>query len=270
MEMAERSRWPAKTQVVGTSVSTTSYEEVLRLLEQRPADQGMTIAVCNVHSVMTARRDVRVAAALEHADIATPDGMPLVWMLRRMGHRSQGRVYGPDLMRAALAYGVVRGWKHYFLGATDGTLSGLKRAAEQFAPGVRIVGTYAPPFRPLTALEHDELLAAIRSSGADLVWVGLGMPKQELLMQRLRDGLPGTALLGVGAAFDFLAGTVEQAPRWMQRAGLEWLFRLWQEPRRLWRRYVFNNPAFIVLAGRELMRGARRGTTGPAPGNGPL
>ncbi|MBW3619529.1 MAG: WecB/TagA/CpsF family glycosyltransferase [Actinobacteria bacterium] len=234
-------------------MSTTSYAEVLELIDARPRDRATVFAFCNVHSVMTARRDPQVRATLERADVATPDGMPLVWTLRRTGAPDQPRVYGPDLMELALPYGVERDWTHYLYGATPETLASLRAAAERIAPGVRIVGSHAPPFRPLAPGEEAEVLADIRASGADCVWVGLGMPKQELWVDRVRDELPGQALLAVGAAFDLLAGTVPQAPDWIQDRGLEWAYRLWREPRRLWRRYLLNNPAFLVLMARQVL-----------------
>lgn len=247
---------PERVPVVGTPISLTSYDEVLVKLAARPADRPTVVAVCNVHSVMTARTDPDVARALRGADIATPDGMPLVWALRRLARPDQNRVYGPDLMRAALTHGLAHGWKHYLYGATPTTLGRLRAAAEALAPGVQIVGAHAPPFRPLTAEEEQAVLADIRASGADLVWVGIGMPKQELWMDRVAPSLPGVALLGVGAAFDLLSGVVPQAPPRLQRAGLEWAYRLAQEPRRLWRRYLWNNPRYALLIVGQLI-GAR-------------
>lgn len=244
---------PAKSLVVGTPISMTSYGEVLRLIDSRPRDQATVVAVCNVHSVMTARRNPAVAQALRSATVATPDGMPLVWVLRATANRGQRRVYGPDLMRAALPYGTDRGWRHYLFGGTSERLERLRGAIQNIAPGANIVGAYAPPFRPLTGDEERTVIADIVRTRADVVWVGIGMPKQELWMDSVRDRLPGTALIGVGAAFDLLSGTVRPAPAWMQRVGLEWLYRLTQEPRRLWRRYLWNNPAFALLALRQVV-----------------
>lgn len=252
--------------VVGTPISCTSYEEVLDAVRDRSTQRALTAAFCNVHSVMTARRDARVAAALRSADLACPDGVPVVWALRALGQRHQGRVYGPDVMELALAHGVGLGWRHYLYGGRPETLERLVAAAERIAPGVVIAGTHAPPFRPLTATEREAALSDIRSSGADIVWVGLGMPKQELWVHDVRDELPGVAIMAVGAAFDLLSGTVRQAPDWLQRMGLEWAFRLCQEPGRLWRRYIINNPAFVIAFCREWIsfRARRSGT--PRPG----
>ena len=244
---------PLKSPVVGLPVSMTSYDGVLKAIDARPDDSALVIAFCNVHSVMSARRDPGLAEALHSAAIATPDGVPLAWTLRRTTRRDQERVYGPDLMRLALVDQAGRRWKHYLYGSTPETLELLQKSIEDFAPNATIVGAYSPPFRPLTPEDDASDSNRIRSSGADIVWVGLGMPKQELWMHRMSDRLPGVALAGVGAAFDFLAGTVEEAPAWMQRAGLEWLYRLMREPRRLWRRYVWNNPAFIFLVIQQLI-----------------
>jgi N-acetylglucosaminyldiphosphoundecaprenol N-acetyl-beta-D-mannosaminyltransferase len=245
--------------ILGSPIAASSYDHVLRVLEQ-PASgpRARTLAFCNVHSVMTARRDRELARVLADADLANPDGMPLVWVLRRRGHPGQPRVYGPDLMEQALPHGVPLGWTHFLFGANEDTLDRLAASAEELAPGVRIVGRFAPPYRPLTPEEDDDVVARIRESGAELVWVGLGLPKQELWMDRVRDRLPGVTLLGVGAAFDLLSGTVPQAPDWIQDRGLEWAYRLWREPRRLWRRYLVNNPLFAVLATLEVLRARRR------------
>jgi N-acetylglucosaminyldiphosphoundecaprenol N-acetyl-beta-D-mannosaminyltransferase len=245
---------PPRADVVGTPISMTSYEEVLDLIARRPGDRATTFAFCNVHSVMTARRDPAVLAALSATDVTTPDGVPLVWALRLTARPEQQRVYGPDLMALALPHGVGPGWRHFLYGATSETLERLRARAEAMAPGVRIVGAHAPPFRPETPEERQAVLAAVRASGADCLWVGLGMPKQELWMREVADELPGVAILAVGAAFDFLAGTVRQAPRWMMRLGLEWLHRLGQEPGRLWRRYLVNNPAFVLALAAQLVR----------------
>ncbi len=244
---------PSQAPVVGSSISMTSYSEVLAAIADRPTDSGMVISVCNVHSVMSARKDPDLAAAIEGSDITTPDGVPLVWALRWTANPDQERVYGPDLMRRAFEDENSGGWQHFLYGATEDTIVELTRAVAEFAPEARIVGHIAPPFRPLTVDEQSEHLDAIRDSGADVVWVGLGMPKQELWMHAVRDQLPGVALIGVGAAFDFIAGNVKEAPMWMRKASLEWLYRLMKEPRRLWRRYIWNNPAYVILLARQLV-----------------
>ena len=245
--------YPTRCAIVGTPISITSFSEVLDILGSPRQDSATVIAVCNVHSVMSARRDPDLARALADADVATPDGMPIVWALRWMGHEQDERLYGPDLMRLALERLDER-FSHFFLGSTPETLKELQTAVRKLNPNVRIAGAVSPPFRRLESAEENEILDAIRGSQADIVWVGLGMPKQEHWMHRAKHQLPGVTLVGVGAAFDFLAGTKREAPTWMKERGLEWLFRLSQEPRRLWRRYLWNNPGFATLLTLQLIR----------------
>ncbi|MGI9667927.1 MAG: WecB/TagA/CpsF family glycosyltransferase [Acidimicrobiia bacterium] len=244
---------PARSPVVGISISTTSYQEVLQAIDERPTDSGMVVTVCNVHSVMSARGDEQLGAVINGSEIATPDGVPLVWALRWTTQPDQTRVYGPELMRSALVDADDRNWNHFLYGSSPETLDALTQAIASFAPDASIVGKISPPFRDLTDEEEATFLGEIRESGADVVWVGLGMPKQEMWMGSVKDQLPGIALVGVGAAFDFLAGNVKQAPEWMQNSGLEWVYRLIQEPRRLWKRYIWNNPAFVVLLSQQLV-----------------
>jgi N-acetylglucosaminyldiphosphoundecaprenol N-acetyl-beta-D-mannosaminyltransferase len=245
---------PERVDVVGTPISLVSSDQLLALLTDRPADRATVVAFCNVHSVMTARGDTAVASALAGVDIATPDGMPIVWGLRSQGHPMQTRVDGPSFMRRAIEHGIAKKWRHYFYGSTQENLDSLVETVQRTFPGVDVVGSFSPPFRQPTDEDIRDAAERILHSCPDLVWVGLGMPKQELWMQRIRSQLPGVGLLGVGAAFDFLAGTTRRAPRWMQATGLEWLHRLASEPRRLWRRYLFNNPAYLALLARDLTR----------------
>ena len=245
--------YPRKASVVGVPISVTTYTEVLDALSRPAPDRALVVSVCNVHSVMTARKDPAIRAAIESSTIATPDGVPLVWTLRRTANPDQERVYGPEIMRRALLESPDRGWRHYLHGSTPETLEQLQAAIAEMAPSADIVGAYSPPFAPPTPETDAADADRIRASGANVVWVGLGMPKQEQWMHRVAGQLPGTAIVGVGAAFDFLAGTIPQAPEWMQKSGLEWAYRLGQEPRRLWRRYLWNNPAFLMLMARQLM-----------------
>lgn len=251
--MSIGSELPARYEVVGTPISRTDYDEVIDLLRKPPTDRALVVAVCNVHSVMSARRDPLLSSALRGADIATPDGMPLVWSLRSKGYSDQSRVYGPEIMERTLTG--AGGTRHFLYGSRPETLRSLsERARGLLAPGSSIVGEISPPFRQLTTDELDDHCAQIRASAADVVWVGLGMPRQELWMADVAAQLPGMALVGVGAAFDFLAGTVPQAPAWMRDSGLEWLYRLSREPTRLWRRYALTIPGFLLLSAGELIR----------------
>jgi N-acetylglucosaminyldiphosphoundecaprenol N-acetyl-beta-D-mannosaminyltransferase len=180
------------------------------------------------------------------AGLVTPDGMPLVWLLKLAGFKHAERVYGPDLMLAVFGADRMRGCRHFLYGTTDATLASLREALGRRFPQVRIVGSIAPPFRPLSPAEDDAYVERINGGSPDIVWVGLGAPKQEQWMAEHRNRLTAPVLIGVGAAFDIHAGVLRQAPRFFQRSGLEWAFRLYMEPRRLWRRYLRNNPQFIA------------------------
>ncbi|HSJ28840.1 MAG TPA: WecB/TagA/CpsF family glycosyltransferase [Acidimicrobiia bacterium] len=249
---------PPKADVVGIPISMTSMPEVVALLATPPRDRAAVIAVCNVHSVMSARRDPVLGAAIREATIATPDGMPLVWAIRAGARPDQARVAGPDLIVEALRGGVETGLRHFFYGTTPETLDALRSAIRGIDERVEVVGMLSPPFGPVTEDMVERDSAVIAASDPQVVWVGLGMPKQELWMAQAASRLPGTTLVGVGAAFDILAGNQPRAPEWMQSAGLEWLFRLAHEPRRLWRRYVWNNPAFLVLLSGQILRSRLR------------
>ena len=183
-------------------------------------------------------------------------------MGRLSGHRVE-RVYGPDVMLALCKRGVPLGYRHFFYGGAEGVADELATRLKAMYPGLLVSGTRTPPFRPLTPSEEREVVEQINSSGADVVWVGLGAPKQDYWVARFRPMLEAPVLLAVGAAFDFHTGRVRQAPRWMQRVGLEWLFRLTQDPRRLWRRYVIGNPRFVFLVLRQVLS-ARRSARRPA------
>jgi N-acetylglucosaminyldiphosphoundecaprenol N-acetyl-beta-D-mannosaminyltransferase len=212
------------------------------------------VCVTGVHGVMESQRDPELLRIHNAAGLVTPDGMPLVWIARRSGYHHVDRVYGPVLVLAACEASVAAGYRHFFYGGGPGVAERLaERLAARF-PGLTIVGTFAPPFRPLLPEEETEVIARINASAADIVWVGLSTPKQEHWMDRFRPKLKAPVLIGVGAAFDFHAGLKRQAPRWVQRSGFEWLFRLSQEPRRLWRRYSSNNTRFVL---RLLLRGRR-------------
>lgn len=236
----------SRVDLFGTPVSSCSVGGVARLV-QDPGSSGRVIAIGNVHSVMSARRDADLAGALGAAEVVTPDGMPLVWAMRVNGdHRAQ-RVTGIDVMTTAIRQGVDDGVGHFFYGSTPEVLDGLLARLRDEFPGIRVSGAISPPFRRLTHREMSEHIRQIRDSEATVVWVGLGMPKQELWMHDVHHELPGVTLVGVGAAFDWFAGNKKRAPAWMQRSGLEWLYRLSREPKRLWRRYALNNPQFMFL-----------------------
>jgi len=249
---------PGKRPVVGTDISSVRFDDVLAVIDRPPPGRAQVMSFCNVHSVMTARRQAALAEVLNASDVAAPDGMPIVWWMRLIHGVAQTRVDGPTVMDLTLRVGMDRGWRHYLYGATPATLQQLRDRLAVTHPDAIIVGTYAPPFRPLTPAEEAEVVERIRSTEPTVVWVGLGMPKQEMWMHEMRGRLPGMTLMGVGAAFDMLAGRTPRAPAWMRNSGLEWVYRLLSEPRRLWRRYAANNPAYLVLLAREVLMRPRR------------
>jgi N-acetylglucosaminyldiphosphoundecaprenol N-acetyl-beta-D-mannosaminyltransferase len=243
---------PDKQFVVSAGISKTSYAEVVELCRRWAEDrsgrsQARYICVTSVHGIILAKDDPAFAKILNSADIATPDGMPVVWALRSFGSSGQQRVYGPTLMLELCRSAAANGHRIFLYGGHPAALPPLEaRLREQF-PALQIAGSYSPPFRPLSDEEDLAIQQSIRASGAHLLFVGIGTPKQEQWMYQHRHCFPGLTMIGVGAAFDFHAGRTPQAPRWMQRAGLEWLFRLAAEPARLWRRYLLVTPRFLPL-----------------------
>jgi N-acetylglucosaminyldiphosphoundecaprenol N-acetyl-beta-D-mannosaminyltransferase len=222
------------------------------------------VTLTGVHGVIEARDDPSFRRTLNGAGLTLPDGMPLVWLSWLAGRSHVTRVYGPDFT-LALSDAMARAGKSaFYYGGVPGVAQRLADTLVGRFPGLITAGVYCPPFRALTEAEEADVAARINGSGAEVVWVGLSTPKQERWMSRMRDRLDAPVLIGVGAAFDFLSGRVRQAPRWMQRSGLEWLYRLGQEPRRLWRRYLRNNPRFVYLVACERL-GVLRVDAGEAP-----
>jgi N-acetylglucosaminyldiphosphoundecaprenol N-acetyl-beta-D-mannosaminyltransferase len=215
------------------------------------------VNVCNVHTVMECQRSAALRTVVNESGLSTPDGMPLVWLNHWYGHRTAGRVYGPDLMLALCDRSQTTGHRHFFYGGAPGVADLLVARLKHRFPALNVAGHHAPPFRPANAPEEPAVLDAINASQPDIVWVGLGTPKQDYWIARHRAELNAPVLVAIGAAFDFHAGLLPQAPGWMQRTGLEWLFRLTQEPRRLAYRYLVYNPLFIVGTALQLS-GLRR------------
>lgn len=247
-----------RVDVLGVHVSAVDPQGALEAITGFVEDRARSyVCVTGVHGVMECQADPDLLATHNRSGLTVPDGMPLVWCAHRAGFPDTQRVYGPDLMLAVLGRAAERGWSSYFYGGADGVPEALADALSARFPGLRVAGTFSPPFRPLTTAEADVVVQAINGSGADLVWVGLSTPKQERWMAEFRDRLDAPVLLGVGAAFDFHTGRVRQAPPLMQRNGLEWAFRLAMEPRRLWRRYLSNNPRFVAAVARRPPRPVR-------------
>ena len=241
-----------RVDVLGVGVSAVDMPMTLHLIDQW-ISQGdrQYICVTDVHAVMESQRDPRIRNAHNCSGLTTPDGMPLVWAGRAAGARHMSRVYGPDLMLAVCQRASARGYSSFFYGGRPGVADRLAGHLQQLYPELKIAGTYAPPFRELSADEDEEIVQLISAARPDLVWVGLGAPRQELWMAAHVGRLEASVLIGVGAAFDIHAGLIRQAPRWVQHSGLEWAFRLAQEPRRLWRRYLYNNPRFLAGVARR-------------------
>ncbi|RMH09324.1 MAG: glycosyltransferase [Nitrospirae bacterium] len=244
--MVNPNAMPSHRYILGMRVDATSYEDATRqILSWAKGRESRYVCAANVHMTMESFDSAEFRRVVNGADLVTPDGVPLVWTLRLLGVQGQTRVYGPDLtvhvVQAAANAGVPVG----FFGGTPEALRGIVQNLETRFPAMQVAYAFSPPFRPLTPEEDDEIVAQINTSGARILFVGLGCPKQERWMAE-HLGRIQAVMLGVGAAFDFHAGTIRQAPSWMQRSGLEWLFRLIVEPKRLWRRYLVNNPRFVV------------------------
>ena len=233
--------------VLGVAVSPINMglalEQISRAIKSK---QKGYVCVTGVHGISEAQSDPEFRQILNRAFLCTPDGMPLVWVGRLQGQKQMGRVYGPDLMLAVMELSERSGWRHYFYGGANGTARALAARLSERFPKLQIAGASEPPFRPLNPAEQQQLRDDLRAARPDIMWIGLSTPKQERFMAQYLGQLDVTLMFGVGAAFDFLAGKIRQAPVWMQRSGLEWSFRLACEPRRLWKRYFKNNPLFMA------------------------
>ena len=250
---------PEAVEVLGIPLARTDYDGTLDWIDGMVASRAQGyVCVAATHTVMAAREDADLREAVLGSSLTLPDGQPLVWAMNALGADLDARVYGPTLMARAMERAAGTGTRHFLYGGRNqGALVQLARNLRVRYPGVKIVGGHVPPYRPLTEDEEDAVVAEIDGSGADVVWVGIGVPKQEKWMAAMRERLQAPVLVGVGAAFDFHAGLVPQAPAWMQEAGLEWAFRLGTEPRRLWRRYLRYNPRFVGGFARQWVRHRR-------------
>jgi N-acetylglucosaminyldiphosphoundecaprenol N-acetyl-beta-D-mannosaminyltransferase len=259
LEERARSARPSgsdRVNILGVGAMPLDLDKAVAMLEQwRIERRREYVCLISVHGLVVAQRDPTIRSALNHCGLAAEDGMPLVWWSRLTGFSQARRVCGSDLLDEVCAYGVSRKYRHYFYGASPRVLELLVDRLQRRHPGLIVAGYRSPPFRPLTPAEQADDIAAINEARPDFVWVGLGMPKQERWMVEHLGKIDATALLGVGAAFDFHAGTKPRAPIWMQRSGLEWLFRLLTEPRRLAHRYVIDNALFIAYTLRQITTG---------------
>jgi len=257
-----------RVNVLGVGISVLTIPRAVEVLAEavREGRKGY-VCVTGVHGVIEAQGDPEFCRILNRSLLTTPDGMPMVWAGWLAGYKrdQMDRVYGPDLMLAVLERSSKEGWTHFFYGGAPGVAEELRQRMEQRFPGLKVVGTYCPPFRPLNEQEEAELVETVARVRPDFFWVGLSTPKQERFMDRYLPRLETKVMLGVGAAFDFHTGRVRQAPRWVQRIGMEWFFRLCSEPRRLWRRYLRNNPLFLWYVFCHVVGIRRRPLIMPSP-----
>lgn len=250
--------------VLGVDVSAITQDDAVAQIERWIARRQQNyVCITGAHGVIASRDDPNLRRILNAAGLATPDGMPLVWMSHALGNKHTRRVYGPDLMRALSEVSARRGYRQFYYGGADKVAERLATTLARSYPGLQVAGHFCPPFRALTPVEDEAVVDTINAAKPDIVWVGLSTPKQEYWMASHMGRIEAPIMIGVGAAFDFLAGLKPQAPAWMQRSGLEWSYRLATEPRRLWRRYLSIVPRFLVLAAWQLMK-----TSPPPPVSG--
>lgn len=243
----------ASFEVLGVRVDAVQIPDVVLQIEEWIAERTKCrwIAVTGMHGVTEAQHDPRLKTILNAADLVVADGFPLVWLGRRKGFALRRRVYGPEAMLTFCEATAQKGYRHFFYGGEPGVADALAKKLAKQLPGFVAAGTFCPPYRPLTPEENCQVLATIERARPDVIWVGLSTPKQERWMSEYCERLSPCVLVGVGAAFDFLSHRKKQAPRWMRENGLEWLFRLLQEPRRLWRRYLIGGTEFAFLVALE-------------------
>ena len=247
-----------KYHILDTPISAVNLDLAAQIIDEWIQQrQRRYVCIAPVSTVISYQDDPEYRRVIDAADMVTPDGMPVVWLGRAQGYRQVSRTYGPDLLPLLCERGQTRGYRHYFYGGSESTCQRLESNLRHRYPGIRIAGMHSPPFRTLSPGEHQVDLERINAAQADILWVGLGSPKQDFWVAQNRDKLNTPVLIAVGAAFDFQAGTKQQAPAWIRHSGLEWLFRLCHEPRRLWRRYLIGNPRFIFLLAKHCLMNKR-------------
>lgn len=243
--------------ILGVRINAVQIPDVISCFETWIQENSASrfVAVCNVHMVMEAQDDHCFLEMLNSSALTVPDGKPLTWVGSHRGFDLKRRVYGPDLFQDFLAETHARGYRHFFYGGHPEVLEKMVEIIHRRFPQTKIAGHYSPPFRALTPQEDADVVAMINRSGADILWIGLGCPKQEIWMYEHRERLNVPVMAGVGQAFNIVAGNLKQAPPWMREHGLEWLFRLLLEPRRLWRRYLVLNTRFVFRIALEMLGG---------------
>ncbi len=243
-----------KANVLGVAIDAVDMSQALARIESAIADgRRGYICVTGVHGVMEAQQDSEFRCTLNRALLNVPDGMPTVWVGRLQGFRDMRRVFGPELMLELCRRAEFRNYRHFFYGGQPGVAETLAETLSRLCPGLRVVGTYTPPFRPLDESERRQLRRAIAEAQPEITWVGLSTPKQEKFMAEYHGELDTKLMIGVGAAFDLHTGRMRDAPAWVKQAGLQWLHRLAQDPKRLWRRYLTNNPKFLCKISGQLL-----------------
>lgn len=253
-------REPPAFEVVGVRINAIRVGDVVDVVDDWiRRDHRDYVVLTGAHGVVEMQRDAELLRINNAAGLTTPDGMSVVWVGRLKGHRRIEKVYAPDVMEAVFEASPSRGWRHFLYGGKEGVAEKLRVVLEQRYPGLEVVGTSCPPFRPLNDEEVDQLRRQIDEAAPHVVWCGLGCPKQERWMSRFRPLLQAPVLIGVGAGFDFLSGEAPLAPRWIQRSGFEWAYRLLSEPRRLWPRYSRVVPKFLFFVARDALLGRSRG-----------
>ena len=241
--------------ILGVKVTITNLASACETISGWVHSRQKTyVCVAPVSTIVDCQRDMQYKEIVNNAGMTTPDGMPLVWLGKIRGEKVIERTYGPDLMLRLCQVSQEKGYRHYFYGGSPETIQLLSRRLKDQFPKLNIVGSYSPPFRDIRGQESEDVLKHIDSTNPDILWVGLGSPKQDYWMHQHRSRLNVPVMIGIGAAFDFLAGTKRQAPAWMRRCGLEWFFRFLCEPRRLWRRYLIGNTQFIYLLIKETFK----------------
>lgn len=241
-----------ETSILGVNIAVTNIDEILKFLSENMKEvSGNYICVSNVHTTVLSYEDSDYKKVQNNALLRLPDGAPLSSVARKKGFSEAKRVTGPDLMQKIFESSDSNGYRHYFYGSTEETLKKLRDKLQEKYPNINIVGMYSPPFRTLTEEEDNEIIKNINNTEADIVWVGLGAPKQEIWMNNHKNKIKGL-MIGVGAGFDYHAGNIKRAPKWMQKCSLEWLYRLLQDPKRLFKRYFRTNTKFIKLVHKEL------------------
>ncbi len=240
--------------VLGVGVNDTTIQNAITtILDWIENSEKRYICVTGVHGVMESQRDRTLLNIHNQSGLTVPDGMPLVWLGRLYGHTHIERIYGPDLMVEVCKKSIDYGYRHFFYGGNTGVADELAQFLKKRFPGLKIAGTFTPPFRPLNKNEEKELILQVANSEPHFFWVGLSTPKQERFMAEFLPKLNTRVMIGVGAAVDILSGRIKDAPDWMKNSGLQWLFRLYKEPHRLWKRYLYNNSLFILKISRQLV-----------------